>query len=188
MSRQVPAELILRNRNGTERAFTLTRCGPGHLAMIEALQEHVLRTMPRGLFVPATRDELIESLETDYCLGAFSEGKLAMFSLMITNRPTERNLGHALGRTGVRLKESVTYDSTFVLPEYRGYGLQRLAHPFKDAEALRLGAKEALATVSPDNSHSLRNMLSSGFSIRARRELYGGQDRYILGKHLQRKE
>jgi hypothetical protein len=43
-----------------------------------------------------------------------------MFSLMITNRPTERNLGHALGRTGVRLKESVTYDSTFVLPEYRG--------------------------------------------------------------------
>jgi DNA-binding MarR family transcriptional regulator len=53
MSRQVPAELILRNRNGTERAFTLTRCGPGHLAMIEALQEtcaadHAARAVRSG--------------------------------------------------------------------------------------------------------------------------------------------
>ena len=40
------------------------------------------------------------------------------------------------------------------------------------------------ATVSPDNSYSLRNAQAGGFVIRCRREMYGGYDRYLLEKQL----
>lgn len=38
-----------------------------------------------------------------------------------------------------------------------------------------------LATVAPDNIYSLRNVQAEGFEILARREKYGGKERYILG-------
>ena len=37
-------------------------------------------------------------------------------------------------------------------------------------------------TVSPENLYSLNNALASGFTIAARREMYGGYDRYLLKK------
>ena len=40
------------------------------------------------------------------------------------------------------------------------------------------------ATVSPANPYSLSNALACGFTIRARREMYGGFDRYLLAKEL----
>ena len=40
------------------------------------------------------------------------------------------------------------------------------------------------ATVCPDNPYSLRNARAGGFEIRARREMYGGFDRYLLVKEL----
>lgn len=185
MSLALPSEILLNHRSGAQRVFTLMRCRTDHLEVIERLQDRVLTCMhDSSLFVPETREELMESLESDYCLGAFFEGELAMFTLMITNRPTERNLGHALGWSDDYLKKVVTYDSTFVAPEFRGYGLQRLSYPYKKAEALRLDAKEALASVAPENSHSLNNLLSQGFDILDRRLLYGGRDRFILIKHL----
>ena len=39
-------------------------------------------------------------------------------------------------------------------------------------------------TVSPANPYSLSNALACGFTIRARREMYGGFDRYLLAKEL----
>jgi len=40
------------------------------------------------------------------------------------------------------------------------------------------------ATVSPANPYSLSNALACRFTIRARREMYGGFDRYLLAKEL----
>ena len=40
------------------------------------------------------------------------------------------------------------------------------------------------ATVNPENRYSLNNALASGFVIKARREMYGGYDRYLLEKEL----
>ena len=40
------------------------------------------------------------------------------------------------------------------------------------------------ATVSPENQYSLNNALACGFTIAARREMYGGYDRYLLEKRI----
>lgn len=66
---------------------------------------------------------------------------------------------------------------------WRGNGLQRhmleAALPLLPESITHLGA-----TVSPANPYSLSNALACGFTIRARREMYGGFDRYLLAKEL----
>ena len=49
---------------------------------------------------------------------------------------------------------------------------------------LRPGIVGIGATVSPENQYSLNNALACGFTIAARREMYGGYDRYLLEKRI----
>ena len=72
-------------------------------------------------------------------------------------------------------------DSVIVHPDYRGNGLQRKLLETA-LTRLRPGIVGIGATVSPENQYSLNNALASGFTIAARREMYGGYDRYLLKK------
>ena len=182
----VPCMITRKNANGTEIPFEFRRCTAEHLSAIAALQERIVRVLPTPeLFARTTEAELAESLELDFCLGAYAGGTLAMVSIMVSNRISPRNLGVYLGYEEARLLQTVTYDTTFVDPAFRGYGLQRLSFRFKDAEAAALGAREALATVAPDNDASLHNLLADGFAEVDRQSLYGGLDRMILRKTLE---
>ena len=182
----VPCMIPCKNVNGTEVPFEFRRCTAEDLAAIFALQERVVRALPMlELFACTTEAELAESLELDFCLGAYADDRLVMVSIMVTNRISPRNLGIYLGYEEARLLQTVTYDTTFVDPAFRGYGLQRLSFRFKDAEAAALGAREALATVAPDNDASLHNLLADGFAEVDRQSLYGGLDRMILRKTLE---
>ncbi len=76
-------------------SLSLQRCDETHLTQILELQERVCcGLIQRELYVPTGEDELRESLAMDYCLGAFADDRLAMFTLMIVNRVTPRSLGH----------------------------------------------------------------------------------------------
>ena len=88
----------------------------------------------------------------------------------------------SIRRFGEQIARTVVYDTTFVSPDSRGFGLQRMAAWFKDLEARRIGAAEAIATVSPMNPASCRNIRASGFRVDARREMYGGLDRLVMKK------
>lgn len=181
----VPCMIPCKNANGTEVPFEFRRCTAEHLSAIAALQERIVRALPTPeLFARTTEAELAESLELDFCLGAYAGGTLAMVSIMVTNRISPRNLGICLGYEEARLLQTVTYDTTFVDPAFRGYGLQRSIH-LKDVEAAALGAREALATVAPGNDASLHNLLTDGFAEVDRQSLYGGLDRMILRKTME---
>lgn len=150
-----------------------------------SLQEDVMRQLPcEDIFVFTTEEELHETLENDYCIAAFCGRRMVMFSNMILGRPTPRHLGFQLGYSEAQIAQSVIYDTTFVSPDSRGFGLQRLAAWFKDQEARRIGAAEAIATVSPMNLASYRNIRANGFRVDARREMYGGLDRLVMKKNF----
>ena len=74
-------------------------------------------------------------------------------------------------------------DSAIVCSDWRGNGLQRkmleAALPLFPETITHLGA-----TVNPENRYSLNNALAAGFVVKARREMYGGYDRYLLEKEL----
>ena len=152
------------------------------LMSVIKLQDKVYECLPdKTQFVLTTADEFAESIVYDYCIGAFSGDILAAVTTIVLNRASTRNVGYVLG---FEAADCVTYDTTFVHPNYRGRGLQQHFMPIKDDISRRNGAKFAFATVAPDNIYSLRNLTESGFKIIDKKELYGGVDRLILQKDL----
>ena len=180
---RLPCLVHCRNRKGELRRFFVRKCTKDDLPAIMALQEDVMLQLPReDIFVVTTEEEFRETLENDYCIAAFSGRRMVMFSNMILGRPTSRHLGFQLGYDEEQIARSVIYDTTFVAPDTRGFGLQRLAAWFTDREARSIGAAEAIATVSPMNPASCRNILANGFRVDSRREMYGGLDRLVMKK------
>jgi GNAT superfamily N-acetyltransferase len=178
-------EKITRTRsNGDTQEFVLRLCRPEDLEDILALQTLVKKSLGGygEIFVEDTREELAESLELDCCIGVWADGRLVAFSLSIANRISDRNLARKLDISDADLSDYVTYDTTFVHPDFRGFGLQQYFMPIKDRDARERGASYALCTVSPDNPHSLYNIQATGFQVVRRCTMYGGVERFILEK------
>lgn len=174
---------LFRGKNKPGIELGIRRCKQNELELILDLQQLVYDRIPdKNTFVLNTRDELLESLIHDVCIGVFHHGKLVAFTLMVANRLSQRNLACKLGLDERICRSSVTYDTTFVASEYTGYGLQRFLSNLRDRYAIGLGATDAYSTVSPDNAASLRNILSGGFQIIDERKMYGSYNRYILKK------
>lgn len=186
----------MKNWNWTERRVTFSGkrgslqlvvrlVTPDEVDKVMALQRRVHENMPDPSQLAETgRDEIAESTRLDVCLGVFDGDRLAAFALMVANRESpSRNTGQ---KNGFIPRECVSFDTAFVDPDYRGLGMQRYLLQARDEIAVQLGAKYALVTVDPKNEFSLRNILSQGFEIIARKQLYGGLDRYVLKKDLQK--
>ena len=169
----------------TPLRFFLRSCAVGDLPDIVRLQDAVIEALPdRDVFARTQECDILESLEDDVCFGIFCGGAPAAYSIMVTGRPGPRNLGTYLGYGPGRLSKCLTYDSFFVLPAYRGYGLQRQLCLAQDKAAAQLGAAEALTTVSPYNRVSLSNLERAGFAFVEERMMYSDLDRLILRKNF----
>ena len=165
-----------------ERVFTVRPITPEDVQDVLALQEYVMRGLPdKDLLMGETEEEILESIDLDFCAGIFDGKRIIAFSLMVVNRETPRSLGKKLGFPP---QDSVYFDITFVHPDYRGMGLQAYLLARREDIARQLGAKLAFVTVSPLNAHSLSNIQNGGFQIYDRRIMYRGVDRYILKKEL----
>lgn len=183
--KELPLTVTLCRKNGEEKRFVLRKCTAEDLEQLMSVQATVKAQLERAdIFATNERAEYQESIDEDFCLGAFCEGELALCSLMIINRVTPRHLGNYLGYDEDQLRRSVTNDITFVHPAYRGFGLQTLGIQIKDDLARELGAEEILATISPYNPHSLNNAKKQGFEPIKRCRMYGGVERYIVRKQL----
>lgn len=183
---KVPCTLTFSRKDGSDpKTFLFQACVPEDVPDILALQDAVYEGLPdKNTFVRLTEEEVRESIEKDACLSVFCGDILAAYTLVVANRVSPQNLGSYLGYSEEEMKECVTYDTTFVHPDFRGYGLQKQFIAWKDEEGRRMGAKWALCTVSPDNPNSLNNTLRAGFEIVEEKEMYGGIRRYVLRKAL----
>lgn len=179
-------ELTFSGKRG-EKRLLLRAVHAGEVDKVLQLQQRVHDHMPDpSLLAMTDGEEIAESTALDVCLGAFDGDRLAAFALMVVNRESpDRNTGQ---KNGMNPLECVSFDTAFVDPDYRGMGLQRCLLQIRNEIALQLGAKYALVTVDPKNEYSLNNILSQGFEIIARKPLYGGLDRYVLRKELQKQK
>lgn len=176
---------VLKKNRMDELQAVIRQCCRDELEDIMQLQSTVYDTVgDKDTFVLSTEDELAESLAADVCIGAYVNGRLIAFTLIVTNPCSPRNLGYYLDYSRERRGKCVTYDTTFVHPSYTGYGLQKAFLSVKEAIAVGFGASEALATVSPDNTVSLKNLIAGGFEIAGEKSMYGELCRYIMRKSL----
>lgn len=178
-------DYVLKNSDGAALNIQIKKCRADEHDDIVKLQNIVYEGIDdRETFVLTTAEELAESLDKDICLGVYFEGSLIAFTLMISNRCSPRNLGYHLEYDEAICQKCVTNDTTFVHPDYIGFGIQRCLLSLKIDIALGLGADEMLTTVSPKNTISLKNIMSEGFEIAAKKPMYGDYERYILRKAL----
>lgn len=179
-------ELLLKKVCGrpAEKRVMLRRCGPEEADAFYALQNEVRAAMPHPeQFVPDTWEGIRSYLTKDLCLGVFDGERLGAFFILRYCGQDAHNYAAVLGIPQAEWEHWANADSAVVHPDWRGNGLQR-----KLLEAalplLRPGIVGIGATVSPENQYSLNNALACGFTIAARREMYGGYDRYVLKKEL----
>ena len=91
-------------------------------------------------------------------------------------------MGHYLHLPPGELEKVAYMDSAAVLPQYRGRGLQRSMIEFAERSERLTGYRYLMATVSPDNPYSLRNLRQLDYDIVCRCEKYGGKERYVVAK------
>lgn len=152
------------------------------LTAILNLQEVVYQAMPDpSQLAPLTRNELIESLHLDSLIGLFnSQNELVAFTLLVANRKGTRNLASD-GRLNWR--KCATLDMVMVHPSYRGNKLQQTLVATVIDRACNEETEYILATVAPDNTHSLDNFKQMGFTVAIPNlSKYGGLQRALLSK------
>jgi len=179
-------ELILKRYKGGP-AHILAQIRKGNEQELEEyvrLQTEVRDAMPDpDLFMPNTREELLEMLRAHLCIGVWVENRLMAFVILRYCGLDAHNYAAVLGLPESDRIYWANADSAAVHPDLRGNGLQYrlllLAEQWRDPSIVGV-----CGTISPENPYSLRNAQAAGYQIAARREMYGGHDRYILQKHL----
>ena len=179
-------EVLLHKIQGrsAERTVTLRQAGPADAAAFYTLQNEVRAAMPYPeQFMPDTLENITGYLGNDLCIGMWDGERLGAYFILRYCGQSGHNYAAFMGIPQAEWDSWANADSAIVHPDYRGNGLQR-----KLLEAalgqLRPGIVGIGATVSPENRYSLNNALASGFEIVCRREMYGGDDRYLLAKKL----
>ena len=180
---KLPCEMIMERKNGEKKTFLLRRCVQDDVDRIVALQDEVYDALPDNtIFVKTSRDEFIESIDLDECFCFMDGDVMAAFTLMVSGRMGYRNYGEYLGYDEEQMKKTVSMDTSFVLPSYRGFGLQEHFFKLREEAAIELGATEALTTIAPHNEYSLNNAYKTGYKEIRRMSIYGGIERCILRK------
>lgn len=181
---RLPFTQELMNGRGEPKTIVFREAGPEDIDKVMQLQQEVVDALPdKDLYQTSTREEYLEQLEEDCCFMAECDGEVAGFSVLVPNNADNpRNYGKYFDYDREQLAVTCSLDLTMVSPNYRGLGIQRDFNKIRIGTAVAMGAKEGLATISPDNPYSYRNFTVLNFDIVEQREMYGGKQRYLLRK------
>ena len=182
----LPFSYEVMDGKGEPMIIDFRRATTDDLDKVLALQNEIVEALPdKDLYATFSEEESLGQLEHDICYMAECSGEVAGYSVLIPNDPDNpENYGKLFNYDRDRLAVTCSLDLTMVAPKYRGLGLQRIFNKLRLGQAIEMGAKEALTTISPDNPYSYRNFLVLNFEILETREMYGGKQRYILHKNL----
>lgn len=130
-----------------------------------------------------TPEILTQSLSSDnIALGAFIENDLVAVGFAVNPLPPETDLRINLQTHSV--DKALDLKLIIVKDEYRGNGLQKALTWVLEKIAHVHGYTHFCASVSPNNSYSLNNVLSMGYEYDHQEELYDGLLRNIYVKEL----
>ena len=186
----LPFDIMLLNGYGEPATFRIERAGKEYLDDVLAMQDRIMNSLSDpDVYAPFTEEETVDQLWNDFCYVAFAEnGDIAGFSVLIPNNREDQsnNYGHYFDYDEEHLARTASMDFTMVVPEYRGYGLQRVFNKIRHGDAIKMGATEAITSISPSNPYSYNNFYVLQYEVVDRRKLYGGKDRYLLRKEFKK--
>jgi hypothetical protein len=118
-----------------------------------------------------TIEEIEEGMKSGTNLWLYYQGTEPICSTMCipcTKRDVEKF------EVDINYKDIIDYGPMFVCNNYRGNKLQSQMLSFLDDYYKNKGYKYVLATIHPDNSHSINNLLNDGFKLINQKEFKRG--------------
>ncbi len=166
----------------------MQKCNIDDYDDIMQLQEDVINNMSKTeWFCPSTDDEIKTALKNpnDYlCVKVLDENRVIAFSYVILNPTGSADLHKDLVDNNLidEIKRYSTFETVFVSPEYRGYGIQSMLIDMLCDWVKKMGKCSICATVHPENIYSQNNFEKSGFTLANPEPLpkYGGIRNYFL--------
>lgn len=135
----------------------------------------------KNIFVPDDEDFIRRHIDQNgFILIARDHDKIVGFLIARVPGDASYNLGNDIQLPREELKYVIHMESIAVLPEYRGYGIQKRL--IEEAGIKASDYSYLMATVYPENKYSLNNFLIAGYEIRMTKLKYGGLKRHILLK------
>ena len=151
--------------------------------ILKIMNRAVADSKDKSLFIPDDLS-LIRSILDSEGFGLIAldyQDNPVAYLLVLFPRLSPENLGYDLGFSEKQLLQAAHMDSLAVYPEHRGRRLQKSLIT-RAEKLLDSTYPYRLATVSPQNSASLKSFLDCGYEIQLTKEKYGGHIRHILMK------
>lgn len=176
--------------------FELHKLEPEDLPQVLDFQDRIVEVLAKREFlVTSSKEEILESMELDFCFGLFDGDTMAALCILVTNRSGERSLYDAFKDVfeekygdSLSAETSITFDTIQVDPAYRGYGIQSYFLQVSEEMAKVVGAKCIIATVSPENFASKNNGVAAGYIAETTGAIhhppYNGVVRSVMSKFI----
>lgn len=156
------------------------------LTLKNIMDEVVATLSQKDWYVPDDIPFLERHLnEEGYILKCVIEGKIVAFLIVRYPMFSEDNLGYYLSNpTKEELTKVAHIESIAVLPQFRGYRLQKQLLEQAEQIEKKRDTKYLMATVHPDNIYSGKNFKEQGYVCLLETKKYGGLKRNILLKQI----
>lgn len=171
----------------TNKNIKIRKCTASDVDSIYDIQKIVIdnfKEEEKGYFLPFKKETYLRIVNNPIndgeIYGAFLDDKMiAWIFLSVSNRMKE------LKQMIPKLEGSCAdIDGVVVLPEYRGYGLQKILVKYLEKMAKEKEIKNIIAEVTFGNVHSLRNLKDLGYEEKTWYQKDENIKRYILLKKL----
>lgn len=171
----------------TNKNIKVRKCTASDVDSIYDIQKIVIdnfKEEEKGYFLPFKKETYLrivnDPINDGEIYGAFLDDKMiAWIFLSVSNRMKE------LKQMIPELEENCAdIDGVIVLPEYRGYGLQKILVKHLEKMAIEKEIKNIIAEVTFGNVYSLRNLNDLGYEEKTWYQKDENIKRYILLKRL----
>ena len=149
------------------------------LGILIKFQKEIIDNMSnKEWFVPLTEEEFLASIDGRDNAYFFKYNEEIIGLLVLTC-----DIPDVLEEYQLPNKNYMLIDSVMVKDEYRGYGLQRQMLRFAYERASKLEMNGLVATIHPDNKHSLDNFVKEDYELLHVLTIHGGT-RNIMIKNV----
>lgn len=162
--------------------YVLRRLVHEDLQAVHDVHRSVISTLPTADLFRDVSLEFLEVLLGDGAatFGIFQHDDLVAYSAVRFPKAGELKLASIVGVPNALAEMVAEFEGVAVLPAHRGRGFQAALTEIRAKAALLDGRPIAIASVAPQNLHSLRNFLLYGMTGRALVEMYGGYRRIVV--------
>lgn len=155
--------------------FIVKQCNTSHMEEILDIQREAFADLPSTNILRENTPQMIEEClkPPHLTVGAWYDGVLVAFTILYYPHDESEDLAHLLNSVDISGLKTANYKLCIVRKNFRGNSLQYRLWSILERYAIDAGVKLFCVTASPENRHSIDNIVSLGFIYNKTLNKYG---------------